>query len=73
MMRMRMGRRIFTFHRISRRGQISVRLWNSRADGKFGGFGRDDGSFGWEDGNSGGKMVDLSFHRVEELCNFPRL
>ena len=68
-----MGKRIFVFHRIGRRGRIDVRLWNSRADGKLGMLGRDDGRFGWEDGDLGGKMVDLGFHRVEELCNFPRL
>ena len=50
-----------------------MRLWGSKVDGEFEMFGRDDGSLGWEDGHSGGKMVDLGFHRVEELCNFQRL
>ena len=50
-----------------------MRLWNLKANGAFGGFGWNDGRLGWEDGNSDGKMVDLGFHRVEELCNFPRL
>ena len=73
MMRMRMGRRIFVFHRIGRRERIDVRLWSSRADGELEMLGRDGGSFEWEDGDLDGKMVDLGFHRVEELCNFPRL
>ena len=70
---MRMGRRIFVFHRIGRRGRIDVRLWDSKVDGEFGMFGQDDGSPGWEDGSLDGKMVGFGFHRIGELCDFPLL
>ena len=70
---MRMGRWVFIFHRTGGRGRLDVRLWNLKANGAFGGFGWNDGRLGWENGNSDGKMVDFGFHRVEELCNFPRL
>ena len=35
-------------------------------------LGWDDGSLGWGGGSSDGKMVGFGFHRIGELCDFPR-